>query len=107
MAPHPKTGPAKNGVFWLGRLGIEALFVEHASPWENGYAESLFGKLRDELLNAEIFDTRSEARVIIEDWRREYNQHRPHSSLGYKPPAPGSECLKISLQTWYLDGGVG
>jgi len=59
-----------------------------ASPWENGYIESFNGKLRDELLNREIFTTLTEAKVLIEQWRREYNQVRPHSSLGYRPPAP-------------------
>jgi putative transposase len=73
---------------WLGRLGIKTLFIEPGSPWENGYIESFNGKLRDELLNREIFTTLEEAKVLIEQWRREYNQVRPHSSLGYKPPAP-------------------
>ncbi len=73
---------------WLGRIGVGTLFIEPGSPWENGYVESFIGKLRDELLNGEIFDTLLEARVVIESWRREYNQLRPHSSLGYKPPAP-------------------
>jgi len=73
---------------WLSRLGVKALFIEPGSPWENGYIESFNGKLRDELLNREIFTTLEEAKVLIEQWRREYNQVRPHSSLGYKPPAP-------------------
>jgi putative transposase len=73
---------------WLHRLDIEALFIEPGSPWENGYIESFNGKLRDELLNGEIFYTLHEARVLIEMWRRHYNQVRPHSSLGYRPPAP-------------------
>jgi putative transposase len=73
---------------WLGRLGIKTLFIESGSPWENGYIESFNGKLRDELLNREICTTLEEAKVLIEQWRREYNQVRPHSSLGYKPPAP-------------------
>jgi putative transposase len=79
---------------WLGRLEVGTLFIEPGSPWENGYIESFIGKLRDELLNGEIFDTLLEARVVIEDWRREYNQHRPHSSLGYKPPAPEARMLE-------------
>ncbi len=58
------------------------------SPWENGYIESFNGKLRDELLNREVFTTLTEARALIEQWRKEYNQVRPHSSLGYRPPAP-------------------
>ena len=73
---------------WLVRLGVKTLFIEPGSPWENGYIESFNGKLRDELLNREIFTTLEEARVLIEQWRREYNQVRPHSSLGYRPPAP-------------------
>jgi transposase InsO family protein len=73
---------------WLTRLGVRTLFIEPGSPWENGYAESFNGKLRDELLNGEIFDTLLEARTVIEVWRNDYNRHRPHSSLGYRPPAP-------------------
>ena len=70
------------------RLGVTTLFIEPRSPWENGYIESFNGKLRDGLLNGEIFTTLLEAKVLIENWRREYNTIRPHSSLGYKPPAP-------------------
>ena len=73
---------------WLNRLSVKTLFIEPGSPWENGYIESFNGKLRDELLNREIFTTLTEASVLIEQWRREYNQVRPHSSLGYRPPAP-------------------
>jgi transposase InsO family protein len=73
---------------WLSNLGVATLFIEPGSPWENGYIESFNGKLRDELLNREIFTTLTEAQVLIENWRREYNTIRPHSSLGYKPPAP-------------------
>jgi putative transposase len=73
---------------WLERLGVRTLYIEPGSPWENGYIESFNGKFRDELLNGEIFDTVLEARVIIERWRKDYNQKRPHSSLGYRPPAP-------------------
>jgi len=73
---------------WLQGLGVATLFIEPGSPWENGYIESFNGKLRDELLNGEIFTTLLEAKVLREDWRRHYNTVRPHSSLGYKPPAP-------------------
>ena len=73
---------------WLNRLGVKTLYIEPGSPWENGYIESFNGKLRDELLNREIFTTLREAKALIEQWRREYNQVRPHSSLGYQPPAP-------------------
>ena len=80
---------------WLERLGVKTLFIEPGSPWENGYIESFNGKLRDELLNREIFTTLTEAKVLIEEWRKEYNQVRPHSSLGYKPPAPEAKMLKV------------
>ena len=73
---------------WLGRLGVKTLFIEPGSPWENGYIESFNGKLRDELLKGEVFDTLLEAKVIVERWRKEYNTERSHSSLGYRPPAP-------------------
>jgi transposase InsO family protein len=73
---------------WLMRVEVQTLFIEPGSPWENGYVESFNGKLRDELLNREIFYTLTEAQVLIEQWRRDYNWHRPHSSLGYRPPAP-------------------
>jgi len=73
---------------WLGRVGAKTLFIEPGSPWENGYNESFNGKLRDELLNMEIFYNLMEATVLIERWRQHYNTIRPHSSLGYKPPAP-------------------
>jgi putative transposase len=73
---------------WLHRLGVKTLFIEPGSPWENGYIESFNGKMRDELLNREIFTTLEEAKVLLEQWRREYNQVRPHSSLGYQPPTP-------------------
>jgi transposase InsO family protein len=73
---------------WLAKLGVRTLYIEPGSPWENGYIESFNGKLRDELLNGEIFDTLFEARVLTESWRREYNHLRPHMSLGYRPPAP-------------------
>jgi putative transposase len=79
---------------WLGRMGVKTLFIEPGSPWENGYIESFNGKLRDELLNREIFTTLTEARVLIEDWRKEYNQVRPHSAKGYKPPAPEARMLE-------------
>ncbi len=73
---------------WLAELGAKTLFIEPGSPWENGYIESFNGKLRDELLNREIFYTLQEAKVIIEQWRKEYNTVRPHSALKYRPPAP-------------------
>jgi len=73
---------------WLGRLGVGTLYIEPGSPWENGYGESFNGKLRDELLNVEIFDTLLEAQVLAQRYRKHYNTARPHSALGYRPPAP-------------------
>ncbi len=73
---------------WLPKLKVKTLYITPGSPWENGYNESFNGRLRDELLNGEIFYTLKEAQVIIEQWRQHYNHIRPHSSLGYKPPAP-------------------
>lgn len=73
---------------WLSRVGVTTLFIEPGSPWENGYVESFNGKLRDELLAREQFDTLLEAKVLIDRWRRTCNAYRPHSSLGYRPPAP-------------------
>jgi Integrase core domain len=72
----------------LSPLDIKTLSIVPGSPWENGYIESFNGKLRDELLDREIFDTLWEAKVLVACWRREYNQIRQHGSLGYKPPAP-------------------
>jgi len=73
---------------WLQRIGVKTLYIEPGSPWENGFNESYNGKLRDELLNGEIFYTLKEARVLIEQWRDHYNTIPPHSALGYRPPAP-------------------
>jgi transposase InsO family protein len=73
---------------WLESVGAKTLYIEPGSPWENGYCESFNGKLRDELLNGEIFCSLKEAKVLIEQWRDHYNTIRPHSSLGYRPPAP-------------------
>ena len=73
---------------WLGKLGTRTLYIEPGSPWENGYCESFNGKLRDEFLNGEIFYSLKEAQILTERWRVEYNTERPHSALGYRPPAP-------------------
>lgn len=75
---------------WLAKVGARTLYIEPGSPWENGYCESFNGRLRDELLNGELFYSIREARVVIERWRKEYNTVRPHSSLGYRPPAPAA-----------------
>jgi transposase InsO family protein len=94
---------------WLQAVGVKTLYIEPGSPWENGYIESFNGKLRDELLDREVFDTLLEAKVLVEQWRVHYNTHRPHSSLGYRPPAPetvpswppgfGATPLRLSAKT--------
>jgi len=81
---------------WIAAIGARTAFIEPGSPWENGYIESFNARLRDELLNGEIFYTLKEARVLIESWRRHYNAVRPHSSLGYRPPAPET----IVMPSW-------
>ena len=73
---------------WIGAVGAKTAYIEPGSPWENGFIESFNARLRDELLNGEIFYSLAEARIIVESWRRFYNTLRPHGSLGYKPPAP-------------------
>lgn len=90
---------------WLTRLGVKTLFIEPGSPWENGYIESFNGKLRDALLNTEIFYTLVEAKLLIENWRQHYNHIRPHSSLGYKPPAP--EALMFPASEMRLSAASG
>lgn len=83
---------------WLAAAKVKTLFIEPGSPWENGYNESFNGKLRDELLNGEIFYTLKEAQTIIESWRVHYNTVRPHSSLGYRPPAP--QTVTLPIKSW-------
>ena len=73
---------------WIAAVGSKTAYIEPGSPWENGYCESFNARFRDELLNGEIFYTLKEAQILIERWRQEYNTVRPHSALGYKPPAP-------------------
>ena len=72
---------------WCRFLGTGTAYIEPGSPWQNPYVESFNGKARDELFAREIFDSLLEARVLYRDWRESYNRHRPHSSLGYLPPA--------------------
>lgn len=72
---------------WLDQVGIEALYIEPGSPWENGFAESFHGRLRDEFLAVEVFDNLGAARSLTAAWREDYNHHRPHSSLDYQTPA--------------------
>lgn len=88
---------------WLSKMGVTNLFIEPASPWENGYNESFNGRLRDELLDRELFYTLHEAQVLIERWRVHYNTKRPHSSLGYRPPAPQAVLPKL-LATPFNNG---
>ena len=90
---------AKKVTEWLDRLNVKTLFIEPGSPWENGYNESFNGKLRDELLNGELFTSLKEAQILIERWRREYNGFRPHSALNYQPPAPSAVLPKGQSHT--------
>jgi putative transposase len=95
--------PASYATGWIGS-GVKTLFIEPGSPWENGYDESFIGKLRDKLLNGEIFYTLKEAQVLIEAWRRHYNTIRPHSSLGYRPPAPETRTPGRPGLAFAIDG---
>jgi transposase InsO family protein len=97
---------AKRVRYWLTKQKVKTLYIEPGSPWENGYIESFNGKLRNELLNGEIFDTLQEAKILIERWRIHYNTVRPHSSLGYRPPVPEAILSRWSNQPplhkgWY------
>jgi putative transposase len=83
---------------WIAAVGAKTAYIEPGSPWENGYVESFNARLRDELLNGEIFYTLQEAQIVIESWRRHYNAVRPHTSLGYKPPAP--EIFMPAFTAW-------
>jgi transposase InsO family protein len=89
---------------WLKRIGVKTLYIEPGNPWENGYNESFNGKLRDELLNGEIFYTLKEAKVLIEQWRHHYNTIRPHSALGYRPPAPQTIQTNRADLPFAIDG---
>ena len=83
---------------WIAAVGARTAYIERGSPWENGYVESFNARLRDELLNGEIFYTLREAQIVIESWRRHYNTIRPHASIGYKPPAP--EVFVPAFAAW-------
>ena len=83
---------------WIAAVGAKTAYIAPGSPWENGYVESFNARLRDELLNGEIFYSLREAQIVIESWRRHYNGVRPHGSLGYKPPAP--EVFIPGLAAW-------
>ncbi len=84
---------------WLSRIGVKTLYITPGSPWENGYCEPFNGSMRDELLNGEIFYTLAEAQILIEAWRQHYDTERPHSSLGYWPPAP-----ETATPPWLFSG---
>ena len=86
---------------WLQRIGVKTLYIEPGSPWENGYCESFNSKLRDELLAREIFYDLREAQILIEVWRQHYNTARPHSSLGYRPPAPRTVLPAAFMPPYY------
>jgi transposase InsO family protein len=77
---------AKKVRAWIGAVGAKTAFITPGSPWENGYGESVNARVRDELLNGEVFITQNKAQILIERWRRHYNTVRPHSELGYRPP---------------------
>ena len=83
---------------WVAAVGASTAYIEPGSPWENGYIESFNARLRDELLNGEIFYSLAEAKVVIESWRRHFNAVRPHGSLGYRAPAP--EVFVPALAAW-------
>jgi len=89
---------------WLARVGVKTLYIAPGSPWENGYNESFNGKLGDELLDGEIFYSLKEAQVLIERWRHHYNTVRPHSALGYRPPAPQTIVPKRTDPAFAMDG---
>jgi len=83
---------------WIAAVGAKTAYIMPGSPWENGYIESFNARLRDELLNGEIFYTLKEAQIVIESWRRHYNTIRPHAALGYRAPAP--EVIVPALTAW-------
>ena len=83
---------------WISAVGAKTAYIAPGSPWENGYVESFNARLRDELLDGEIFYTLREAQIVIESWRRHYNAVRPHAALGYKAPAP--EVIVPALTAW-------
>ena len=91
---------------WLNQADVETLYIAPGSPWENGYVESFNGKLRDELLNGELFLSIAEARWVIDRWRLDFNHHRPHSALDYQTPAAfAASCLASDRPTASLQQG--
>lgn len=91
---------------WIAALGAKTAYIAPGSPWENGYVESFNARLRDELLNGEIFYTLREAQVVIESWRRHYNRVRPHTSLGYRSPAPEVVVPALAVRAAQQPGGL-
>ena len=89
---------AKDVQAWITALGAKTAYIAPGSPWENGYVESFNARLRDELLDGEIFYSLKEAQIVVESWRRHYNAVRPHASLGYRPPAP--EVFVPAFAAW-------
>jgi len=88
---------------WLSENHVDTLYIERGSPWENGYIESFNGRFREEVLNRELFYSVKEAKVIVQNWRLEYNNHRPHSGLGYRTPAEFSaSCIAFASPTAQL-----
>ena len=83
---------------WIAAVGARTAYIERGSPWENGFIESFNARLRDELLNGEVFYTLREAQIVIESWRRHYNTVRPHASIRYQAPAP--EVFVPALAAW-------
>ncbi len=83
---------------WIAAVGAKTAYITPGSPWENGFIESFNARLRDELLDGEIFYTLREAQIIIESWRRHYNTVRPHASIGYRAPAP--EVFVPAFAAW-------
>ncbi|RJP20013.1 MAG: IS3 family transposase [Candidatus Abyssobacteria bacterium SURF_5] len=84
---------------WLYLIGCQAIYIEPGSPWENSYIESFIGKFRDECLNMELFRNLREASIVVESWRKEYNELRPHSSLGYQTPVEFAQAVSSSRAT--------
>jgi putative transposase len=91
---------------WLGRIGVKTLYIEPGSPWENGYGESFNGRFRDEFLDRELVDTVLEAKVLSSRWRKHYHTVRPHSALGYRPPAPEAILPAEAVQEWLSEQKV-
>lgn len=97
---------AKDVRDWIAAVGAKTAYIAPGSPWENGYVESFNARLRDELLDGEIFYSLREAQVIIEGWRQHYNTVRPHASLGYKPPAPEVFVPGLTARPCARDGSA-